>query len=130
MVFGACGWPSAGVFGDHLWFITKPPAAMMTDFALTAPVSVKCFQATPATAPDGVQDQIGGPGLVPDLHAQVVGAFDQQVDHHGGAAEFAGHRHRVAARRRDRLLAERPHLLVAGVASGPRCPAGTTTLPG
>ncbi len=32
-------------------FITKPPAAITTDFARMDPVSPKCFHDTPATAP-------------------------------------------------------------------------------
>ena len=51
-------------------FITKPPAAMMTDFALIAPVSENCFHVTPATAPDSSMISVGGAGLVADLHAQ------------------------------------------------------------
>ena len=52
VVFGLRSCPSAGVCSATISaFIAKPPAAMTTDFALTAPVSVKCFQLTPTTAP-------------------------------------------------------------------------------
>ena len=45
--------PSFGVYLATIsGFITNPPAAMMTDFALIAPVSEKCFHVTPVTAPE------------------------------------------------------------------------------
>jgi hypothetical protein len=62
-----------------------------------------------------IGDQLGGPGLVPDLDAELLGAPHQQVDDELRAAGVAGHGHLVAARRRNREVAERPDLLVAGV---------------
>jgi hypothetical protein len=35
-------------------FIAKPPAAITTDLALLAPVSVKCFHVAPTTAPSAM----------------------------------------------------------------------------
>ena len=87
---------------------------MMTAFALIAPVSVKCFQRD-ADHGTVVDDEVRRPGLVADLHAELVGPLDQEVDDHGGTAQLAGHRNGMAARSGLRLLDERPHLFVAGV---------------
>jgi hypothetical protein len=62
-----------------------------------------------------VDDEVRHGRLIADLHTEFVGALHQQVDDHRGAAELAGNRHRVAARRGLGLLGERPHLLIAGV---------------
>ena len=96
-------------------FITNPPAAMTTDFALIAPTFGELLPRH-AGHRDArlVDDELGGAGLVADLHAEARGPLEQQIDHHAGAAGVAGHRHLVAARSRHRLLQERPHLLVAG----------------
>ncbi|CAM3924531.1 hypothetical protein MYFR107205_30510 [Mycolicibacterium frederiksbergense] len=59
--------------------------------------------------------EVGGTGLVSDLHAEFGGALEQQFDDHVGATEFAGHRHRMTAWCGLGLLDERPHLLVAGI---------------
>ncbi|CAA0120708.1 Uncharacterised protein [Mycolicibacterium vanbaalenii] len=69
-----------------------------------------------------VGDEAGRSGFIADLHPEIGGAFEQQVDHHRRATQLAGDRNRVPARRRLGLLAERPDLLVAGVGQslGPR----------
>ena len=59
-------------------------------------------------------DQVGHAGLVADLDAGLLDPRAQQVHHHLGALGVAGDRDLVAARRRHRLLLERPDLLVAG----------------
>ena len=72
---------------------------MMTDFGFHR---TGFGEVLPGDADHGavcVQDQVGRAGLVAELHAQLVGAFDQEIDHHGRAAQLAGHRHRVPARR-------------------------------
>ena len=65
--------------------------------------------------PARLDDQLGGPGLEPDLHTELPGTPHQQVDDQLRAAGVAGHGHLVAARRGNRKVAERPDLLVAGV---------------
>ena len=62
-----------------------------------------------------VDDEVGCAGFIPDLHPELGGPLEQQLDDHRRATQFAGHRHRVSPRSGCRLLAERPHLLVAGV---------------
>ena len=117
MVFSATRPAQGGrVLGDHLRVHRETPCGDDDRFRFDRTGFGEVFPRGTDHRAFVVQDQVGGPGLVSDLHSQVVGTFDQQVDHHGRTAEFAGHRHGVPARRRLGLLAEGPDLFVAGVA--------------
>ena len=83
--------------------------------ASTTPVSSNRFQATPATAPSSVTTRLVAPVSKRTSTPASSTRSPEQVHHDLGALGVAGHRHLVAARRRRDLLAERPHLLVAGV---------------
>ncbi|EUA27586.1 succinate dehydrogenase domain protein [Mycobacterium intracellulare] len=107
---------SGSVLGDHLRIHREPTGRDDDGLGLDG---ARFGEVLPGDAHHGavvVQDQIGRPGLVAGLHAQGVGAFHQQVDDHGRAAQLAGDRHGVPARRRLGPLAEGPHLFVARVA--------------
>ena len=120
---------SFGVYSATIsGFITNPPAAITTDLVLIAPGVVEVLPATPHDR-IAVDDEIRRAGFVPDLHADLVGPLDQQVDHHGRAAEFTGHRHRVPARRGHRLLVY-GHTFSLPVYDRPSVLGGMTTLPG
>ena len=107
--------PRAGVCAATMsGFITKPPAASTTAAARTTPVWSNDFQATPTTSPDAGGDEVGHAGLVADLDARLLDLVAEQVHHHLGAVDVAGHGHLVAARRRAGLVEVGPDLLVAG----------------
>jgi hypothetical protein len=103
-----------GVLGDHLRIHRE---AARGDHDGLGPDGAGLGEALPAHAHHRtvLDDEVGHARLVEDRDAELVGALDQEVDDHGRTPEFAGDRHGVAARGGRSLVAERPHLLVAGV---------------
>ena len=102
------------VLGDHLGVHRETARGDDDRLRLDRTGFGEVLPATPTTAPSSTIE-VGRSGLVADLDAELVGPLHQEVDDHRGATEFTGHRHGVPARRWLRLLAERPHLLVARV---------------
>ena len=116
VVFGLAFLAQRGrVLGDHVRVHREAARGDHHGIGLDVTAFV---EALPAHAHDGavaVDDECGGAGLVTHRDTERLGALQQQVDDHGGAAEFPRHRNRMPAGSGLGLLAERPHLLVSGV---------------
>jgi len=76
-----------------------------------------------------VDDQVGHARLVADLDAEFVGAFDQEVDDHGGAAQLTGYG-TECPRGAGLAWSQNGHTFSLPVYDNPSVPGGTTTLPG
>ena len=107
--------PSAGVYvGDHLGVHHEAPGG---DHGRSCPDNPGVTERTPGQPYDGaglVGHQAGRAGLVPHLDAGLLNPVPQQVHHQLRSPGVPRHRDLVPARRRRRLIPERPHLLVAG----------------